>query len=42
LAINTIRFAGRANIARDLHDRADVFAVYGIQQTRANHTTTGP
>jgi len=33
LAINTIRFAGRANIAharRDLHDRADVFAVYGI------------
>ena len=33
LAINTIRFAGRANIAhtrRDLHDRADVFAVYSI------------
>ena len=33
LAVSTIRFAGRANIAhtrRDLHDRADVFAVYGI------------
>ena len=33
LSINTIRFAGRANIAharRDLHDRADVFAVYGL------------
>jgi len=33
LAINTIRFAGRANIAhtrRDLHDRTDVFAVYKI------------
>ena len=33
LAVNTIRFAGRANIAhgrRDLHDRADVFAVYSI------------
>jgi predicted transposase YbfD/YdcC len=33
LAINTYRSAGRANIAharRDLHDRADVFAVYGI------------
>lgn len=33
LAINTIRFAGRANIAhtrRDLHDRTDVFAVYSI------------
>lgn len=33
LAVSTIRFAGRANIAhtrRDLHDRTDVFAVYGI------------
>jgi hypothetical protein len=33
LAISAIRFAGRANIAhtrRDLHDRSDVFAVYGI------------
>jgi predicted transposase YbfD/YdcC len=33
LALNTFRLAGRANIAharRDLHDRADVFAVYGI------------
>src|SRR5258706_2268812 len=33
LTINTYRLAGRANIAharRDLHDRADVFAVYGI------------
>src|SRR5262249_42671723 len=33
LSINTIRFAGRANIAharRDLRDRAAVFAVYGI------------
>jgi predicted transposase YbfD/YdcC len=33
LVINTYRFAGRANLAharRDLHDRADVFAVYGI------------
>jgi predicted transposase YbfD/YdcC len=33
LAISTIRFTGRANIAharRDLHDRTDVFAVYGI------------
>lgn len=33
LSISTIRFAGRANIAhtrRDLHDRADVFAVYAI------------
>jgi hypothetical protein len=33
LAVSTIRFAGRANIAharRDLHDRAGVFAVYGI------------
>jgi hypothetical protein len=33
LAIGTIRLAGRANIAhtrRDLHDRADVFAVYRI------------
>lgn len=33
LAVNTIRFAGRANIAhtrRDLHDRTDVFAVYSI------------
>jgi predicted transposase YbfD/YdcC len=33
LAASTIRFAGRANIAharRDLHDRADVFAVYRI------------
>jgi hypothetical protein len=33
LALSTIRFAGRANIAharRDLHDRTDVFAVYSI------------
>jgi predicted transposase YbfD/YdcC len=33
LTINTYRLAGRANIAharRDLHDRADAFAVYGI------------
>jgi hypothetical protein len=33
LAVSTIRFAGRANIAhtrRDLHDRSDVFAVYGV------------
>jgi predicted transposase YbfD/YdcC len=33
LALNTFRLAGRANIAharRDLHDRADVFAVYSI------------
>lgn len=33
LILNTFRLAGRANIAharRDLHDRADVFAVYGI------------
>jgi predicted transposase YbfD/YdcC len=33
LAINAFRLADRANIAharRDLHDRADVFAVYGI------------
>jgi DDE_Tnp_1-associated/Transposase DDE domain len=33
LAVSTIRFAGRANIAharRDLHDRTDVFAVYSI------------
>jgi predicted transposase YbfD/YdcC len=33
LALNTCRLAGRANIAyarRDLHDRRDVFAVYGI------------
>lgn len=33
LAIGTYRLAGRANIAharRDLHDRADVFTVYGI------------
>jgi predicted transposase YbfD/YdcC len=33
LAINTIRFAGRANIAharRDLHDRTNAFAVYSI------------
>lgn len=33
LALNTFRLAGRANIAharRDLHDRADAFAVYGI------------
>jgi predicted transposase YbfD/YdcC len=33
LALNTFRLAGRANIAharRDLHDRADTFAVYGI------------
>jgi predicted transposase YbfD/YdcC len=33
LAIGTYRLAGRANIAhtrRDLHDRSDVFAVYGI------------
>jgi len=33
LTINTYRLARRANIAharRDLHDRADVFAVYGI------------
>jgi hypothetical protein len=33
LAVSTIRFAGRANIAharRDLHDRTDVFAVYRI------------
>jgi predicted transposase YbfD/YdcC len=33
LAINTYRMAGRANIAharRDLHDRTDTFAVYGI------------
>jgi len=33
LALNTFRLAGRANIAharRDLHDRRDVFAVYGI------------
>ena len=36
LALNTFRLAGRVNIAhahRDLHDRADTFAVYGIQQT---------
>jgi len=33
LSLNTCRLAGRANIAyarRDLHDRRDVFAVYGI------------
>jgi hypothetical protein len=33
LAVSTIRFAGRANIAhtrRDLHNRTDVFAVYRI------------
>jgi predicted transposase YbfD/YdcC len=33
LAISTIRFAGRANIAhtrRDLHNPTDVFAVYGV------------
>ncbi|MFV2110596.1 ISAs1 family transposase [Micromonospora sp. LOL_015] len=33
LALNTFRLAGRANIAharRDLHDRADTFAVYDI------------
>jgi predicted transposase YbfD/YdcC len=33
LAVSTIRFAGRVNIAharRDLHDRTDVFAVYSI------------
>lgn len=33
LALNTFRLAGRANMAharRDLHDRADTFAVYGI------------
>ena len=33
LALNTFRLAGRANIAharRDLHDRADAFAAYGI------------
>jgi predicted transposase YbfD/YdcC len=33
LALNTFRLAGRANIAharRDLHDRTDAFAVYGI------------
>lgn len=33
LSINTIRYAGRANIAytrRDLRNHADVFAVYGI------------
>jgi hypothetical protein len=33
LTLNTYRLAGRANIAharRDLHDRADAFAVYGI------------
>jgi hypothetical protein len=33
LAINTIRFAGRASTAhtrRELHDRTNVFTVYGI------------
>ena len=33
LTINTYRLAGRANIAharRDLHDRTDTFAVYGL------------
>jgi predicted transposase YbfD/YdcC len=33
LALSTIRYTGRANIAhtrRDLHDRTDAFAVYGI------------
>jgi predicted transposase YbfD/YdcC len=33
LTLNTFRLAGRANIAyarRDLHDRTDAFAVYGI------------
>lgn len=33
LALNTFRLAGRVNIAharRDLHDRTDTFAVYGI------------
>ena len=33
LALNTFRLAGRANIAyarRDLHDRSDAFATYGI------------
>jgi predicted transposase YbfD/YdcC len=33
LSLNTFRLAGRANIAharRDLHDRTDAFAVYGI------------
>jgi hypothetical protein len=36
LTLNTHRLAGRANIAhahRDLHDRADAFAVYDIEQT---------
>jgi hypothetical protein len=33
LTLNTYRLAGKANIAharRDLHDRTDTFAVYGI------------
>jgi hypothetical protein len=33
LALSTIRFAGRANIAhtrRELHDRSDAFTVYSI------------
>jgi hypothetical protein len=36
LTLNTYRLAGRANIAhtrRDLHDRADAFAVCGMLQT---------
>ena len=38
LTLNTYRLAGRANIAharRDLHDRADAFAGYGVLQTIA-------
>jgi hypothetical protein len=46
LALNTFRLAERANIAnarrdlRDLHDRRNVFAVHGIQQTMINPDTS--
>jgi acyl-coenzyme A synthetase/AMP-(fatty) acid ligase len=43
LSINTIRYAGRANIAytrRDLHDRANVFAVYASRKSVLNRTNT--
>ena len=46
LALNTFRLAGRANIAharRDLHDRADTFAVRHLTQTiTTGHITTTP
>jgi predicted transposase YbfD/YdcC len=45
LSINTIRYAGRANVAytrRDLRNHADAFAVYGVKKITAKTDEKSP